>query len=468
MSGLGQIAKEIEKKKNLEINLPKYMNTMMSMYYRYAHIHLSLSYYTWGEMLTEQKDAPESVKTLAESLNQIIRTQILQGILPEELSEGVQQIDSIRAEIIRNMKLLTDYTDMLLLYEYVLNRLEYQFNGAEFSEEYEDEAFANQMLQYILSDRDTVVVNARIKEIVGQLPLRMTRQRYFEIVRESFSLYQGEEKSNFDDMIYMLRSCAALEEPEAAGGEWKELHDTCEELRKADYNVITEQEWKQLTEQLKAAAEYVEQRSSLYMLMQEVVNDVYIILLSMPYALTEAGETDICRRLMQEALTCIESGAFEDENQEGQMEAFERLEGRQERLYEQISENEYLLDAMDDLEDTMKSIMVDKLYLSLKQMAKLSSSSMFVELHESRDTSPVTAEQIEKETVCFMEDMEASFRKNVKLVNRARMAATLQTLPAFFRSMEECQEYMVQSLLNCSDEREKLASVELIESIMEL
>ncbi|MBP3542710.1 MAG: hypothetical protein J6J86_00620, partial [Lachnospiraceae bacterium] len=81
---------------------------------------------------------------------------------------------------------------------------------------------------------------------------------------------------------------------------------------------------------------------------------------------------------------------------------------------------------------------------------------------------PVTEEQLEAEMKRFMEDMEASFKENVKLVNRARMAATLQSLPAFFRSMEECQEYIAQALMNCSDEREKLASVELIESLMEL
>ena len=66
-----------------------------------------------------------------------------------------------------------------------------------------------------------------------------------------------------------------------------------------------------------------------------------------------------------------------------------------------------------------------------------------------------------------IEEMETSFKENGKLINRARMAATLQSLPAFFRNMEECQEYIGQALMNCSDEREKLASVELIESLME-
>ena len=43
MSELGRIAKEIEKKKNLELNLPKYMNTLHTLYHRFAYIHLALN-----------------------------------------------------------------------------------------------------------------------------------------------------------------------------------------------------------------------------------------------------------------------------------------------------------------------------------------------------------------------------------------------------------------------------------------
>ena len=470
MSELSRIAKEIEKRKNLEINLPKYMNTMISAYHRYAHIHLSLNYYTWGAMLTEERQAPESVKTLAARLNAVIREQVMKGFVPEEISQGIENIDKIRTEIMENMQNLTCYTDFFQIYEYVLNRLEYRFNDAAFPADYDDDDFVQKVMEYILSDRDNVVVHTKISEVVGQLPLRMTKQRYFEIIRESFSLYLGEEKGNLEDMLYMLRTCAALEEPKEASGEWEELYAVYSAMKQTDIKEITEEGCKKLRDQLTFAADYIERMSNLYMIMQEVVNDVYIILLSMPYALTETGEMDNCKLIIRYVLERMESGrenAIEDEMMDEIMDSFEKLEGRQERLYEQFSENDYLLDSMDELEETMKSLMVDKLYLSLKQMAKLSSSSMFIELHAKRKTEPVDEKYLEQ-TVCkFIEEMEASFKENGKLINRARMAATLQSLPAFFRNMEECQEYIGQALMNCSDEREKLASVELIESLME-
>ncbi len=471
MSELSRIANDIDKRKNLEINLPKYMNTMISSYHRYSYIHLALNYYTWGALFTEERELPDSIKDLADRLNKIIREQVLEGFLPDRLEAGIESVDRIRTEIMKNMQTLTSYTDYFQIYEYVLNRLEYRFNDAEFPSGYSDEDFVGQITEYILSDRDNAVVHTKISEIVGQLPLRMTRQRYFEIVKESFSLYLGEEKGNLEELVYMLRTCGALMPPEETEGEWTDLYAVYTSMKQADFQNITETECKKLQDQLIFAADYIERMSNLYIIMQEVVNDVYIILLSMPYALTETGETENCRSVIHYVLERVESrkaDAFEDENLDEIMDSFEKLEGKQERLYELFSENDYLLDSMDDLEDMMKSIMVDKLYLSLKQMAKLSSSSMFIELHEERNREPVDEVCLEQAVSKFMEEMETSFKENPKVVNRARMASTLQSLPAFFRNMEECREYLEQSLMNCSDEREKLASVELIQELMEL
>ena len=132
-----------------------------------------------------------------------------------------------------------------------------------------------------------------------------------------------------------------------------------------------------------------------------------------------------------------------------------------------FSENDYLLDSMDELMDTMKSIMVDKLYLSLKQIAKLASNSRYIELHKVRKTELVEEDYLDQVFRSFMEDMELSFKENVKIVNRARMAAVLQALPTFLRNMDECEMYIRQALMNCSDQTEKLACVELLMELME-
>ena len=45
----------------------------------------------------------------------------------------------------------------------------------------------NEIMHYILSDKDNVVINGKISEIVGQLPVRMLKDRFFEHIRDAFT-----------------------------------------------------------------------------------------------------------------------------------------------------------------------------------------------------------------------------------------------------------------------------------------
>ncbi len=471
MSRLRQIAKEIEKRKNLEINLPKYMNTMVSTYYSYGYVHMALNYYTWGEVLTEDKELPASIKELAMGLNQVIKGQVLQGVFPDRLEHGIEVVDKIRSGIIKQMNIVTSYAEHFQIYEYILNRIEFQFNQASYPEGYTEESFVQEIMDYITSDKEGYVIHSKINEIVSELPMRMARQRYFEIVKDSLSLYLGNEKANFQDMIYMLRSGSALDNLLETTGEWEKLYHIYTQLTQADFQNMEEEEFRKLQEQMNFVSDYIKHIGDMYMRTQEIVNDVYMILLSMPYAMAETNEIENCKKIITYVLEKMESekkDSFEGEESNELTETFEKLEGKQEHLYELFSENDYLLDTMDELEETIKSIMADKLYLSLKQMAKLSSDSIFIELYQTRDTTRVDEEYLEQEIQHFMESMEDSFQKNPKIVNRARMAATLQQLPVFFRNLDECREYIEQALGNCSNKQEKLASVYLIYQLMEM
>ncbi len=470
MSELGRIAKDIEKRKNLELNLPKYMNAMHTIYHRYAYIHLALNDYTCGEMLLEETDLPDSLTDLAARVHAIVQDGLLADLPADKLAEYVEKIDNIRTEIIESVKLLTSYVDCLQIYEYVLNRVEYRFNDADFPFRYHDGGFTQKVMQYILKDKDRMVMRTKVSEVVGQLPMRMTKQRFFEIVRESFFRYLGSEKGDIDNLLYMLRTCAALDDPGQLPKGWEILSIAYDRMKQANFKDISEKEYQECREQLNTATDFIHRISNLYQILQEVVNDIYILLLSMPYALTETKELESCKTILhyvQEQLKSGKENAFADEESEALLESFEKLEGKQEQLYEQFSESDYLLDSMDDLMESMKSIMVDKLYLSLKQIARLASSSRYIELHKERQTETVEEAYLEQVFKSFMEDMEASFKENVKLVNRARMTAVLQALPTFLRNMDECQMYIMQALMNCSDPREKLASVEMLMALME-
>lgn len=463
MSDLRRIVKEIEKKKDLEINLPKYFNVMMSAYHRYSRIRLVMNYYTCKEMLREEGEIPKEIRELALRLEYILEKQILEDSLPEQLEEGIKEIHSIRSSITDAMTILTTFTDSLQIFEYALNRVEYRFSREGFPAGYDDETFLIKMMEYVTGDRDNVVINGKIGEMVGQLPIRMTKSRFFEIIRDSFSLYKGAEKSAVSDFIYMLRTVGMLEKPGSKGESFPELADILSRLEQADYDAITEEAFRDYEDKLSFAAACIKRFTDLYLMLQEVVNDSYVVLLSMPYALTDAEEGELCRKILKLSLR---DGDRKEEENGRLLELFEGLEGKQEHFYEQLSAYDYLLDALEDSEALLKSLMLEKIYHILQRMAKLTSSSLFINLDQKESREQADESYINKVRDSYTEELGRAFQSHSRLVNRSVMAATLKSLPVFFNNLDELKEYMAQSLMNCKDEKEKLAAVKLIEKIM--
>jgi len=464
MSDLLNIIKEIEKGRNLEMNLPKYMNFLMSAYHRYSSIRLALNYYTYFEMRQEEKNEPAELVALTERLNQVIQNTILSEFDGTTLESAVKETDQIRNEIIDYIKTITLYADQFQIYEYIMNRIEGNYEEVEaLPFHYSDDRFVEQLKEYILQDKESSVISSKLMEVVSNLPMRLTKQRYYEIIKDSFLLFTGAEKQALEDHIFLLRSCSALIKPETDGICYQDLDSNLHILKSADYDSLTQEEYLNLKQKLYSAIAYMERASSLFIMLTEIVNDVYILLLSMPYALTDAEEAAACREIIHRVQ--IYSG---DTKEEATLFAmFERLEGKQERISEQLSGNTYLLDRLGEHKELMEGIMLDKIYRSLLRMEKLASTSHFIELDAIADQTPVDrsyAEQRANEVICeFAEYFKGCSRREIRSV----MAASMMALPVFFQNMDEFEEYAKVALISCSDREEKRCSVVLLQSIME-
>ena len=84
------------------------------------------------------------------------------------------------------MEAITRYVDLFELYEYALNRVEYRFKEMDRVED--DEAFARKVLRYIFESDDNSVINNRIKEIISQLPVRITKEKYYDFMRSGIGM----------------------------------------------------------------------------------------------------------------------------------------------------------------------------------------------------------------------------------------------------------------------------------------
>ena len=130
MADLTTAVGELLKKKNTEENLHIYVEGLSSLYKRMAELRLAMNYYTFAEIYSDFDFAKKTaVDPYINEIQQIINDVILLDTLS---LDAVDRIDALRNRIIAKMEILTAYTDIFQIYEYVLNRVEYRFSESEF------------------------------------------------------------------------------------------------------------------------------------------------------------------------------------------------------------------------------------------------------------------------------------------------------------------------------------------------
>lgn len=466
MSDIYTVIKEIEKKKNLEMNLSKYANNLMSLYHRYSNIEFALRYYTYVDIISEDEEFNGSaLNEYTEVLNRVVGRYLDGKLIGDDLEVAINQLDTIRNSVIATTKILTSYVDVFQIYEYALNRIEYRFSDEEVYNEHEEEEIIEEIFNYIRTDKDAVVLNAKMRDILGQLPIRITKQKYFEMVSDSLSLYKNATKSTLDGLLYMLRTCTMLEEIKDEDNSFKELNTIVKAFENIDFNFITKEEYESLSEKLVFGSEIITKNSDLFVMLAELINSSMVVLFSLPYAITDTSESKNYLRIIE----LVNKVKFNEINEDEVFKLFVNLEGNQERILGQIDKTSYLIDDRAIFEhDLLKSLMVDKIYNSLKTIKKLVSTSVFVELGEANDdTIIINEEELYQIRDHFIEELMVHLKKYPKLISRGIMASTLSVIPIVFSSLDEFESYVKNAFSMCSDPYEKIASINLISSIIE-
>lgn len=466
---ISHISQEIRKGKFLEENIPQLFNYLADSYDTYAGIRLAMHYYTFYESFCDEENTWSSdARAAISQLNEIIRENILQMQSGTGRENALRAVDELRNNITEKMDVLIAYTDLFQIYEYVLNRLEFRFNDE--LEPVDETEFAKEILRYIFDTEDNFVINEKIKDIIGQLPIRITRQKYFDLLEEGIRTYLGADQASLDTFLYMLRTSAMLYQQESMDSVYPRLKEMKEALSGVDFKAITREAYDKAVVTLRAATLVLEEESTIYFGLQEMVNDVYTMLLCFPYA----GMSDLPASKARNAafsvigeinrLFCVNE---KSELQTDCMGLFTDMEGVQEELsYEQLELEAALYEADKEHHSLIQSLMLEPLIKVLVSSQKLLSNSLFTKLEEDEKSAIVTQDLIETETGKLKEELANLFAKQDKFIIRAVMANTINKIPVFFNDHKEVMDYVRYSLERCSDPYEKAACIEIIKMIM--
>jgi len=453
-------------------NAEKYIGMLGTAFGNYAMLKNTLNIYTLLEMAEEYRMDDGSVKSdeFIEGINclkEIMNRSVFAGKAVAE--QDVAELEALRDRITARMRILTAYTDAFEMYEYVLNRMEAAVKGWE-TERVNPEELSEAMFEYSFQNsKDTALVNARIKDFVSQLPIRMTKLRFFDIISSALNLYKNGEKESLRDFISAIKTSVLMELPEGFEEVYPELFESYTTLAEAEYKSLSEDEFDALMDLLGDATRSIEEKDTRFLMLQEVVNDSLNILLVDPFMNTEYLGKDY------EIAKKIASGIMKAEEFYSATEEFDplfiELEGKQEEAYEKLSVLDSNLDELTQISrewsdkhpETAGKIAV------LRKADKLTSTSLFVDLDKEIVivTDQADAAFVEEEKKKLLDDFSVLLKGMPVQVKRAVMAKVLSMMPVFFNSQDEIKEYFLYALETCGDQSELAACSSIIMKMMQ-
>ena len=457
--------------------LSAYLEESMFLHDHYARINLMMEYYMFYETISEGINPYiDSASDTAEAFHGLV-CRFLAGPSREEAAQMAEELLALRAEVTDKMQVLTAYVDCFVVYEYILNRVQYRFEDMEMLPD--DGEFAKDLVAYMFASEDNAIISENIRFAVGQLPMRMTRDRFYNIIRNSVSLFQGDDVSSLEGFLYMFRTNAMLYQDENQKKYFTEFAQILEEMSQLDFDNITEELYTIYAEKIRSSASRLNDVGDLYMQLAGLINDLYVLCVAQPYVMGEQFmvETDRVIRginamfLQQESPVWQEAGGFSTESEEDKLrwleEQFAAVEGKQEQIFESLNLAQAALEEIQEGHgDTIASLGLSEDFDALGRLLLLTSNSVFADLEQRESKEKVTQEIADKAAAEIIEECRTFFQGKSRMLRRAVMANTLEKMPVFFANAQEVADYVMGALSGCDDEAEKYASKLLLMDIM--
>ena len=455
------IVKDIKAGRDIAGNIKRYSEILSASFTKYAVIKLSMNYFTMIEIAEgrdgqNKKETEDYFKAVSESLDKTLKNN-------KADEKDIVLLLKLRDDVTRKMKVLTSFTDAMSIFEYAVLRKDPSIANSELDKE----TIADNMYNYVFQDNDKLVINSKIQSLIAELPVRMTKERFFDIINNTLNIYKGGEKEAVNDFAEMLRTAALIEKPEGFEELYPELFEKYKKLSEVDYKNIDAGLYDELSADIEEVTEIIDEYVTDYLLIIEVINDSLVTL----FTINSADKT-LFDDKYETAVKILRSTIEADDIYEASAEfdsLFSNLEGAQEESYEvlaNISSN--LFDYKTEYGEAIEEAGLEEVYERLLKADKLTSTSYFMDLDkEIRIVSDAADEEfIDK----IKADLEEGFRKRFDELSvslrRSVMAKILSVIPVFFNNKEEIREYFVYALDRCSDEREVAASVNAINNII--
>lgn len=377
-----------------------------------------------------------------------------------------EELLALRETIVGRVDSLTGYVCELAIYEDMLKRLRSSFQTD--SEPVDVEEAAREILQGVFASEDPMVTNLRLQHMISCLPVRMTKNRFYDLLTQNVARYVDSDPTALEAFRYRVLSAAALR-PVAAFDCYAELNGALAELRGLEPNALYEADCDTYLERLEGYGDaLVLEQEFLECLVRCVNNLLTIVLLRGEELSTDSTKTaETFLPVVEGFLSAFGeyvAGRTAEMDEELLTTAYSAVEGRMERLSEEIGGLESAFQALCEQDEEWAAGETAK---GISLVMKLMSTSDYAELADSEPREPLTKAEVETATKELLEAFEQCFEGKNRRFVRSVMCFVLRELPVFFDSRTDAMNYVLQALQSCKSNAEKRLAVDEVKELFE-
>ncbi|MBR5348366.1 MAG: hypothetical protein IK125_03945 [Lachnospiraceae bacterium] len=384
----------------------------------------------------------------------------LAKVLLENPAEAEGGLMDLRDRLKKHMDCLMVYNDRYSIYAKVISSLRAQFEEVDPDPAFDTEEFAEQVVDRLVKEKDNASLKTLMMEIISELPVRMTRIKFYEHISDGLSVYIGSDRSSLDDFLYTVRNAAGLYEPEGMQEFFPELSEYLKKFEGLDYAHISADDYATSAYTINECFSYLSMLIDLINILATITNELLVIAMSKTDEDSESSM--VSREILNEVMNAF---CFEENVEliEALMDRLVMLEGVQEPLLEEMYEIEGSIDNL--LHSNNYSEASDKKdeILRLRNLCELLSVNNYSDLsREEKPQGVCEKTDVAVEFAKLQNELDVRLRGVEKVVARAIMSRVLGYLPSNFSNVKNLKEYIIASLSGCSDPKERAVYAENI------
>ena len=451
---------DIKKGKNLERSLSAFAKDLSAVYGSSAILNLSMNYANYF-VNSKEKETDRSFVGIGDKINALIKSTIVEGNVSKK---SIEEIENIREEVKAGVDAATAFLSAFENFNYVLSRKlpNKEYDGKEFDTDDE----ARKILTYIFEDDDNILINSKIQRVISELPIRYTKGKFFDIIETSVDRYAGTEKKALKAFAYMVRQAGMIYDLDNMQKLYPELADEFEYFKNFEFDKATKKQLLTESVKLNSTIARCSELTDDGILVMEVVNDLYAVLLNWDSINKEDAEFEV------EMITFTnESFANEDRSLEEfdvkMAEIFTKLEGKLEAVYEDLMSYEgTLFDVQSRFVKEASEYGYKDKYDDLYKCSILKQGSLFADLNDLEDTGLTETADLDKLKETLKSEFDRIFNEVDRSVRRGIMAQVIGSIPVYFENRTEVMDYIRSSLASCNSREELVGTINAVTEII--